>query len=529
MKKTIFLLVLIFFTLFTFARGILTNSNQSAQFLRLLSRGASTSMDAVYYNPAGLMKMNNGFYIAVHNQSLFQTRTINTSAQLNNQEFIGDVSTPLFPSAYAVYKKDDIAFSIGFGPNGGEGTTDYENGLPSFEQRIAGFVPMLSGLNVVGYDVSGYEADIQFNGQSIFWGLQLGVSAKINEVLSGYVGLRYLPSINAYEGSISNISLMVNDQLLLASPFLNNASGTIAETAALADVAANGLQSVIDGGGGGYTIQQIHQLGFISSAQRSQIEGGLRAAGLTPGQIQAMSISQAHDIYAQKASDLNGLASMLEGASGLTGDVEVNTKQTGTGITPVFGLNISPADNLNIGIKYEHKTRLELTNDSKKADLGYNFLKDGEKISDDIPGILSIGADYKFSSKISATATFINYFDKGVNWGINIYGQERTIDSNGWELALGLEYKITDNFAVSLGGMQSTTGVSEQYQSDFRYSNSSNTGALGFQWKISVDLLLDAGMMYTIHKDVEKSFGTHTETYGKTTTGFAIGLAYKIF
>ena len=53
-----------------FAGGILTNTNQSAQFARMLSRNASIDLDAVYFNPAGLTQLENGFYFGLQNQSI---------------------------------------------------------------------------------------------------------------------------------------------------------------------------------------------------------------------------------------------------------------------------------------------------------------------------------------------------------------------------------------------------------------------------------------------------------------------------
>ena len=44
-----------------FAGGILTNANQSASYIRMLARDASTEADAAYYNPAGLVKLSDGF------------------------------------------------------------------------------------------------------------------------------------------------------------------------------------------------------------------------------------------------------------------------------------------------------------------------------------------------------------------------------------------------------------------------------------------------------------------------------------
>ena len=43
-----------------------------------------------------------------------------------------------------------------------------------------------------------------------------------------------------------------------------------------------------------------------------------------------------------------------------TGDANVNAEQTGMGFSPIISVNISPAENLDISLKYEFKTKLEL-------------------------------------------------------------------------------------------------------------------------------------------------------------------------
>ena len=48
----------------SFAGGILTNSNQSVQFMRVFARGAVIDVDGVYFNPAGLAFMNDGFHLS---------------------------------------------------------------------------------------------------------------------------------------------------------------------------------------------------------------------------------------------------------------------------------------------------------------------------------------------------------------------------------------------------------------------------------------------------------------------------------
>jgi long-subunit fatty acid transport protein len=236
-----------------------------------------------------------------------------------------------------------------------------------------------------------------------------------------------------------------------------------------------------------------------------QIQGGFTAGG---------------DALSQQSATLGATATLMD-------NKEVDTQQTGAGITPILGVNLSPAEGLNIGIKYEFKTFMTLTNETTKDDTG--LFPDKAKSGSDIPAILAIGADYKFSDKLNVQLSYNTYFDKNVDWGNNVYQQKRTIDNNYWEIALGAQYAISDNFAISAGVMHSNTGVSEDYQSDFSYSNDSYSGGLGFEWKLSKKLTFDAGAMMTKYIDYEKSFDGYKETYGKSNVLFALGLSYSIF
>lgn len=525
-----------------FAGGILTNTNQSAQFARILSRNASTDLDAVYFNPAGLTQLKNGFYFGLHNQTISQTKTITSEfggnltppMPLKFDKYVGDVKVPVFPSAFAVYKLDNWAFSAGFGPNGGGGSAKYDHGLPSFEKQIARIVPQLSGLTALGYPVTDYGVDISFEGKSVFWGIQVGATYKINEMLSVYGGARYLPSTNTYKGSITNIQLGPKGALQNGKTYLGLAA-TAATGKALATAgAASSLQPLVAGGGGSLTFAQAEDAKFISAAQRAQLEGGLLSLGVTQAQINAMPVSAAQSTYSTASANLSATASQLNANSAGLGDKFVDTKQTGAGFTPIIGFDIK-LDKLNIGLKYEHQTTLKLTNATEVDDTNPQLFPDKATSNSDIPAIIAGGADYKILDNLKISGSFDIYLDKNVDWGKNIYMQDRTIDKNYVELALGLEYNLTDKFAISAGYLNSNTGVSEQYQSDFNYSNDSYTAGLGFQWKLNKKLVLDAGMMLTTYKDATKSFtelapiGTYSETYGKDTFTFAFGLGYKIF
>ena len=70
MRKILTLVLALVVSGSVFAGGLVTNTNQGALYIRLQSRNASTGVDAVYYNPAGLTKLAPGFHFGLNNQTI---------------------------------------------------------------------------------------------------------------------------------------------------------------------------------------------------------------------------------------------------------------------------------------------------------------------------------------------------------------------------------------------------------------------------------------------------------------------------
>ncbi|WP_163718175.1 OmpP1/FadL family transporter [Mangrovibacterium lignilyticum] len=447
--KRVNLLCLIFLLTFgsAFAGGILTNANQSAQYIRMLSRNASTQIDGVYFNPAGLTSMENGFHFALNNQSLFQTRTIENSFPLLNQSsFEGGLTIPVFPSGFAVYKKDKLALSFGFGINSGGGSAEYKTGLPSFEVPIAQ-IPAL--VTAMGVPTSSYSADLYFKGRSVFLGFQFNATYELSDIISVAGGLRYISAVNTYDGHITNV--MINPQHPLVNP------------------------------SGGFML--------------------------------------ASDFFTAVGQPAYAAA---------TSDQEVDVKQKGKGITPILGLDLHPSEGLNIGIRYEFRTKLEMTNETEVD--GTGMFPHGEKFRNDIPAILGAGVDYQLFDNLKVSASYSNYFDKDANWD----GKEESVDNNLYELALGMEFQISDFTTISAGYMHTKTGVGRGFQSDINYSLDANSVGFGAMFKVNEKFDLDLGMLYTAYqgayKEIEyENIGTFKETYDKVNLAFTIGVTYHLF
>jgi long-chain fatty acid transport protein len=546
MRKLTFLIAFFMLANFVFAGGLLTNTNQSAQFIRMMSRNASLDIDAVYFNPAGLVKLEDGWHFAAYSQTIFQDKTVECGYPwLNDPSYLGKVTVPVFPTAYAVYKKDKWAFSFGFGPNAGGGSAEFERGLPSFEIPISKVVPGLAQLAQINpaLAVSGYDADLSFSGSSIFWGFQLGATYEINEMLSVYGGVRYMPAKNVYQGSIKNIQLEVGGGMTPAPAFLTQAAGLVSGAATASYGVATSLQPIVAGGGGTFTLTQVQQAGFISPAEKAAIEGGLLRIGIPQAQIDVMPVTTVQGTYTAVGNQLTTTAGTLSATSSQLEDKEVDTEQTGAGLTPIIGINISPNDDWNIAVKYEHKTYMTLTNNTTVDDLG--LFPDDAKSASDVPGILGIGVGYKGLDWIEAQVSYTHYFNKYVGWGGNVRDMSswKNVDpskirqresNNGYEIGLGLQFNLSDNFAVSVGGLYGDMGVLPSYQSDFSYSNPSFTPGAGIMWKITEKVTLDAGVSNTFYQDQTVNFAdpvvpTYDDVYGKTTLSFAAGLSFSIF
>lgn len=199
-----------------FAGGILTNTNQSAHFIRMVARDASTQIDAAYTNPAGLVKLEDGLHFSFTNQSAFQTRTITSTfapfafnGGSPTKEFKGTASAPIIPSIQAAYKKGRWVLSGNIAVTGGGGKATFNDGLPSFESQIALLPGALSQLNTNKYSVDAY-----MRGSSFIYGAQMGGSYAINDMFSAHAGFRLNIVNNGYEGYLKNIKINPTHPLL---------------------------------------------------------------------------------------------------------------------------------------------------------------------------------------------------------------------------------------------------------------------------------------------------------------------------
>jgi long-subunit fatty acid transport protein len=466
MKKLLTLSASVCLSGIMFAGGLVTNTNQSSSFTRMQCRDATLGIDAVYYNPAGLTKLQDGFHLSLNNQFIGQTQTVTSDYMFINgtpKTYTGDVKANFFPGVYAAFKTGKFAFSVGVNPIGGGGGAEYKAGLPSFETLISDVVPLMASLltpldeGVLGAtgadpnfnDVRTYAADIYFKGTSVYLGYQANVSYAINDMISVGLGARYVSAKNTYKGYIHGVTI---------------------------EAFPNPLP------------------GIPATLGKTQTPGNyLRGIATTP-------------YGAANALQLNGGAMLLDTETNVDADVE----ETGTGITPIISVNISPSENLNIAVKYEFQTALELTAKVYDGKDAGGMWTDGGKKTADMPAQLVVGLTYKPMEKLLISTGVHYYFDKNVDydgtsdsimtdagWVDNV----NMIDKNFVEYALGLQYGIGEKLSISAGWLTTITGVNENYQDDLSYSLNTNSFGGGVEYRLNDMIAINLGGSYTIYKD----------------------------
>ena len=458
MKKIVFSLIA--FTMTTvsaMAGGILTNTNQSVLFLKNPARDAAIGLDGVYSNPAGVAFMPEGFHVAFNWQYAHQTRTITSTnpvfalgkknGGLSTKEFEGVADAPIIPSLQGAYNKGNWSLQFNLSVPGGGGSCEFADGLGSFESVVGSIAHMLQPLGAQGYDMDSY-----MKGRQYYYGIQLGAAYKIYPNLSVYGGLRLLYGDATYKAKISNIQVKTEAGYYDFADFLQYSSTTV----------NNGLDLV--------------------NAAIAQYE----AAGATaPAELVA------------KQAQLEGTRESLLQLQKYAQGVNLLCNQDGLGIAPVIGVDWK-YKNFNFAAKYEFKTQIRMKNESTVNEASeiaaVNKFRDGEKVNEDAPALLTVGAQWKPIDEVSLNLGWHHYFDKDASWYNNT---QELLDHNTNEFLAGVEWDVTDRLNVSCGGQLTRYGLSDRYMNDMSFVVNSYSIGLGFSYKVKDNITLSAAYFQT--------------------------------
>ena len=539
MKKIV--LSLIAFTMTSvsaIAGGILTNTNQSVLFLKNPARDAAIGLDGVYSNPAGVAFMPEGFHVAFNWQYAHQTRTITSTNPVfalgkknegkTIKEFQGVADAPIIPSLQAAYNKGNWSVQFNFSVPGGGGSCEFADGLGSFESvvgsiaskfmaldqtaaQLNGLTTMLTPLYTMfgataptaisSTGVSGYDMNSYMQGRQYYFGFQLGTAYKIKENLSVYGGLRLLYGSATYRARISNIMVKTGSAYEDFESFLPKVPAQMQECMTSAQ----------------------QNLNFIN-----QVEGHPAYATL-PAETQAqltaakMALSQGIGSLEQSKGEMAKLAKYSEG-------VNLLSNQSSLGIAPIIGVDWKMNDKFNFAAKYEFKTQIRMENEStvfEASEIGaVNKFRDSEKVNEDIPALLTIGARWNPIDAVNLNLGWHHYFDKNANWYNN---SQDLLRGNTNEYLAGVEWDVTDKLNVSCGGQLTRYGLTDEYMNDMSFVVNSYSFGFGFSYKVKDHVTLSAAYFQTNYENYNReNYPTAGVNDTYTRTNYVLGLGCQV-
>ena len=398
---------------------------------------------SVYYNPAGLVHLQNGTYFHTGIELAVGEEKMN----YKGEELKADLLQPI-PN-FAMYKvEDDSALFWTFGGIAGGGDLKYKDGVAgtSVIPDIVNKTGVLSKYGITSLKDNGSSAE----GKNIYAQTTLGKTWKVDDKLSLSVAGRVVYGVRKLKG---NINLKGGD---------------------------DNSQNAIDKAFGG----QIH--------------------------------------------------------------ADIDSERTAWGYAQ-FGVNYKATERLNLAMRYDSRVKMNFKakgskNDVPSLNLGFgNFYPEympGTKTRRDLPAILAAGMSYKVTDNWTVALSGNYYFNKDAKMDrivgsgklgtATLQGLEAEYD-NGWELAVGTEYRLSPKWAV-LGSINyADTGAKVSSYDDVEYALNSVTLGTGLkynpdettEWVFTV-----AHFFYDSekgHYDTKyASYKVPNPTYDKSITAFGV-------
>ncbi len=479
MKRLLFTNGLLFgVSAVTFAGGLLTNTNQNVAFLRNPSRDAAIAIDGVVSNPAGVVFLKDGIHLSVNIQNAHQTRDVTSTFGPfvygdgntgTTKKYRGKADAPIVPSLQAAYNKNNWSFQFNFAITGGGGKCEFDKGLGSFESTVA-MLPLLSrslpsmaegmGLGTIeGMPlIDNYKMDTYMRGRQYYYGFTLGAARKINDNLSVYAGVRGLYGTSNYYGYVRDIQVKVGDNWLPASETFKN-----------------------------YSLASAQDYGVATEQAKEAM------AGNKPEDAAE---------YAAKAKDAYTKAVLYQALGTATEDVTLNCDQWGLGFAPILGVDYK-VGNFNFAAKYEFKTRMRLHNKSANSASAENIAvlakyKDGQKVEDDSPALLTVGAQWEIIPSLRVSAGWHHFFDKA---GHMYEHHEQKLGGDTNEYLAGVEYDINKAIQASCGFQKTCYDFTDDYMEDISFNVSSWTFGVGVGIKLKENMKLNLAYFQTNYGD----------------------------
>lgn len=406
---------------------------------------------SVYYNPAGLVRLENGTYLQIGTQLALGYEKM----EFNGKDYKADLLQPI-PN-FAMYNvKDNSALYWTFGGVGGGGDLEYKDGVAGtavVPQILGGIInsnPMVPSMLkplTATINTDGSKAE----GRNIYAQTTVGKTWAIDDKLSVSLGGRVVYGIRNLKG----------------------------------DLVLNGNQN-------------------------------LKLIGIPVG----------------------------ESAS-------IDSRRDAFGFGGQLGVNYVANEKLNLAMRYDTRVKMSFKARGQESklnllgqELGFStFYPEyaiGSKVRRDLPAILAVGASYKVTDNWKLALAGNYYFNKDAKLDVVEGGNSlsklgvKKVEpeyENGWEIALGNEYKLNERWTLLGSVNYAKTGAKASSYDDVEYALDSVTLGAGLkympeestEWVFSVcHFMYDTSEGH--YKEKYSGMGIDNPKYKKDIT--ALGVSY---
>ena len=452
-----------------------------------LSNQAQTGMiDEVspYYNPAGLSRLDKGKYVHLGLQFANGHEKMSYKGKEHKAHL-----TQLIPNVSLTSVDDNGAYFFTFGGLAGGGKLEYDG---------------VSGIDVLS-DLAQFQP--------------LGVYDK-GSTLTGK---------NLYEQATLGRAFTINDQLSVS------VAGRIVH-------GSRNLSGTLNIGTNPSTAYKQAKVQQVTQEVSKAVDAATQGSGLSAAQIAAIKQQKTTQALTLLQTKMNALQQ-----NGLSGDMDSKREAWGYGFQ--IGVNYKVNDKLNLAARYDSRIKMNFKakgseNQLQTADIiGSNIglstfypqYAINSKIRRDLPAILSVGASYKVTDNYLVSTSANYYFnrhakmDRVTTFGGHEHGRDY---KNGWEIALGNEYKLNDKFTLIGSVNYARTGAKNSSFNDTEYALNSVTLGAGLRYKYDDTLSITGSVAHFIYDKEDGNFKekykvNDNQKYHKEITAFGLSVTKK--
>lgn len=197
---------------------------------------------------------------------------------------------------------------------------------------------------------------------------------------------------------------------------------------------------------------------------------------------------------------------------------DIAYEEAADGLGGFLGVNITPNDLLNIGLRYETSTNLDFETTVNRDDTG--MLTDGAKEREDLPGLLAIGVGYNINPDLRLDTSITYYFEKEAT------REDPRFDDvgNGYDLAMAIEYAFNEKLKGSAGYMRTIVDMDTDNMLPEAAELDAHTVCAGLAYSIMPNLDLNFALMKNIYASETRTDGIELN---KKLFCLGLGIQYK--